>query len=255
MKNYIKRILKGHLVVSIAIIFLLIVIGTIGYMALEKIGPMEALYHTVVTMATVGYSDIATKDSTRIFTIGLILASVAAFYYFAGAIVETLISGRIFEVFKLGTLEEGLSRKKNHVILCGYGDVGALAAEKITDAVVVERDEEKYKELLKKNFLAVKGDSTSPETLKLAGVDRARGMIIALDSDPEVVYTILTAKELNPDIKIYARANEVTSVSKMKKAGANYVICLPEIGSRDLINALQGSTKECLGDKIEGEKS
>lgn len=250
MKKYLKKIIRGHLFVSVLLILSLILIGTIGYSVLESMPVTDAAYHTVISITTVGYNDLSNpRTSTKIFTVGLVLSGLAAFYYFAGAIVETLISGRIFEVFKLGTLEEGLKRKKDHVILCGYGDVGALTAEKICDAVVVERDEAKYNQLLKKNFLAVRGDSTHPETLKAAGIDKARAMIIALDSDPEVVYTILTAKEINPELKVFARANEVNSVGKMKKAGANYVICLPEVGSRDLINALQGSTEQCLGDK------
>jgi len=252
MKRYIKKILGGHLVIASTLIAVLIVAGTIGYVLLEGLAPFESLYHTVITIATVGYADIPNaKPETKVFTILLVLSGVAAFYYLAGAIVESIISGKLFEVFKMGTIETSLGKMKNHVVLCGYGDVGALVAERVKDIVIIERDEGRYNELLKKNFFAVKGDSTNPEVLKTAGVERAKDMIIALDTDPEVVYTILTAKEMNPGISIYARANETTSVKKMKKAGANYVICLPEIGSRDLINALRGTTDQCLGSKTQ----
>ena len=247
MKRYLKTLLGGHLFIALAILSILILAGTVGYISLQGLSPFEALYHTVVTISTVGFQDLpdATTE-TRLLTMGLILAGVITLYYLAGAIVEAIISGRLFEVFKLGAIETNLGKMRNHVILCGYGDVGALIAEKVKDVVVIEREDSKYGELVKKNFLAVKGDSTHSETLRTAGVERAASMVIALDSDPEVVYTILTAKEMNPDLKVYARANEVTSVKKMKKAGANYVICLPEVGSRDLLNALKGSTETLL---------
>jgi len=247
MKVSINHLVGSHIFISVAIIVALILSGTVGYMLLESLTPLDALYHTVITIATVGYSDIATKNETRIFTIILILMSVASFYYFAGAIAETLIAGRLFEVLKLKRLEDALEQAHDHVILCGYGDVGTLLADRIEEVVVVEKNDVRFNELLKKRLLCVKGDSTSPETLESAGIKRARAMIVALDSDPEIVYTILTAKEINPGIKIYARANETMSVNKMKKAGADYVICLPEVGSRDLLNALEGRGNECMG--------
>ncbi|MFZ2455151.1 MAG: potassium channel family protein [Candidatus Altiarchaeia archaeon] len=247
MKVELKNLIGSHIFISVAIIVVIILFGTAGYMILESITPLDALYHTVNTIATVGYSDIATKNETRIFTIVLILVSVASFYYFAGAIAETLIAGRLFEVLKLKRLEDALEQVQDHVILCGYGDVGTLLADKIDLVVVVEKNDARFAELLKKRLLCVKGDSTSPEILESAGIKRAKAMIVALDSDPEIVYTILTAKEIHPGIRIYARANETMSVNKMKKAGADYVICLPEVGSRDLLNALVGRGNECLG--------
>jgi voltage-gated potassium channel len=247
MKIHLENYFGSHLFVSVGIIAVIILSGTVGYMLLESLSPLDALYHTVITVATVGYSDVATKNETRVFTIIIVLMSVASFYYFAGAIAETLIAGRLFEVLKLKRLEDALDRVQDHVILCGYGDVGTLLAEKIKEVVVVEKNDNRFAELLKKGILCVKGDSTSPESLESAGIKRAKAMIVALDSDPEIVYTILTAKELCPHIKIYARANETMSVNKMKKAGADYVICLPEVGSRDLLNALDGRANECMG--------
>jgi voltage-gated potassium channel len=241
-----RKILRGHLLAAVLLIVLDIAVGTVGYMLLESLSPLDALYHTVISVTTVGYSDVAKREETRVFTMFIVLLGVASFYYFAGAIAQTLITGRIFEVFKLTRIEENLGKIKDHVILCGYGDVGSQVAEKIKGVVVVERNEAKFNDLVKKGFLCVNGDSTNPESLKSAGIGKAKAMIVALDSDPEVVYTILTAKELNPEIKVYARANETTSVNKMKKAGAAYVICLPEVGSRDLVNALEGRD-ECIG--------
>jgi voltage-gated potassium channel len=244
-----KKIFSSHLSVSVGLILLLILTGTAGYMFLEHLSALDALYHTVITIATVGFADLPhPKEETRIFTIFLVLSGLASFYYFAGAIAETLIAGRIFEAIKMKRIEEGLEKVRDHVILCGYGDVGMLVAEKMKERslVAIERSEERLHDLSAKGILYVRGDSTNPEALKQAGIERARAMIIALNSDPEVVYTILTAKELNPHIKIYARANELNSIGKMKKAGANYVICLPEVGSRDLVNALEG-TDQCMG--------
>ncbi len=249
MKIELENLLRSHIHISVAIILVVILSGTAGYMLFESLSPLDALYHTVITVATVGFSDIPNaKTETKVFTIILVLVSVASFYYFAGAIAEVLIAGRLFEVLKLRRMEDALEKVRDHVVLCGYGDVGTLLAEKIRrEVVVVEKNDERFEELLKKGLLCVKGDSTNPGVLEAAGIKRARAMIAALDSDPEIVYTILTAKELNADIKVYARANETMSVNKMKKAGADYVICLPEVGSRDLLNALEGRGNECMG--------
>jgi voltage-gated potassium channel len=178
-----KEVISGHLMISVVLILSIILIGTIGYVLLESVSPFEALYHTVISITTVGYSDIATKNSTRIFTILIVLSGVAAFYYFAGAIIEGLITGRLFEVLKVRKMEEGLANAADHVILCGYGDVGGMVAEKVKNVVVIEKDIEKFNDLTEKGFLAVRGDSTNPQVLQSAGIDRARAMIIALDSD------------------------------------------------------------------------
>ncbi|MEA3255862.1 MAG: NAD-binding protein [Candidatus Altiarchaeota archaeon] len=233
------KMLRIQLFIAPVLIVMVVLAGIIGYIVLEDMSLVDAFYYTVVTISTVGYTDPATSEETRVFTIILILVGVATFFYFFSVIIETIVEGKLFEVLKMRRSKERLERIKDHVILCGYGDVGTLVAEEIKDAVIIERDEARFNGLIEKGFLGVHGDSTHPDTLYGAGIERANTVIIALSSDPEAVYTILTAKELNPEIKVYARANERESVRKMKRAGANYVICLPEIGSKELVNALE----------------
>ena len=148
-----------RLLLAFALITVVILTGTIGYIILEKLNPLEAFYYTVITISTVGYEDIATSQYTKIFTIILILLGVAAFFYFFGIIVEILIEGRLFEVLKLRKIKEKLNKVNEHVILCGYGDVGALVAEKIKNLVIVEENENRFNELVENGFLGVHGDS------------------------------------------------------------------------------------------------
>ena len=229
-----------HLIIAIAVMIMVTLIGTLGYMNLEDIKPMDALYFTIITLSTVGYGDIyPSSEESKIFTILLIFIGVSVFFYTIGAIALNLIEGELLDVFKLRRLKEKIKKMKNHVILCGHGDVGTSITEKLSTVVVIEKDEERFNELIEKGLVGIHGDSTNTDTLKEAGIDRARAIIIALNSDPEALYTILTAKELNPEIKICARANEKGSARRMRRAGADYVICLPDVGSRELIRALE----------------
>lgn len=240
-KREIHRSFKS---VFLAIFFILLVIfaGMFGFMRLEGLKPIDALYLTVVTLSTVGYGDFyPTTQEAKIFTIFLIIFGVSAFLYAFSTLSMTIFEGHLMEVLKLEEAKDELRKMRNHVILCGYGDVGSYIAEGLDkdEVVVVELDENRIQSVIENDMLCVKGDSTRPETLKEAGVENAKAMIIALNSDPDVVFTILTAKEMNPDLRIYARANKKESVSKMKWAGANHVVCLPDIGGRDLIKALK----------------
>ncbi|MBN2014774.1 MAG: potassium channel family protein [Candidatus Altiarchaeota archaeon] len=230
-----------NLFYAVILIFLVVVVGTIGYTQLEGLNLVDALYFTIVTVSSVGYGDI--KPSTpesKIFTIFLILTGLILLFYLVSALVSSLVEVSLLDILRFRRIRERLRKMKNHVILCGYGDVGTLIAEGLgtKGVVVIDKDEEKFNEIIRKEFVGVHGDSTNPQTLEAAGIKDAKSIVIALDSDPDAVYTILTAKELNPDIEIYVRANEKGSSSKMKRAGANYVICLPAVGSTELLKAM-----------------
>ncbi len=212
-------------------------------MSLEKLEFLDALYFTIVTISSVGYGDIQPSPTaeSRIFTIFLILIGLSLFFYLVGSIVSSLIEVSLLDIFKFRRITERLKKMKNHVILCGYGDVGTLVAEGLgkKDVIIIDKDKEKFDEIIKREFVGILGDSTHPSTLESAGIKDAKAIVIALNSDPAAVYTILTAKELNPDIEVYVRANEKGSTSKMKRAGADYVICLPAVGSVEILKAMR----------------
>jgi len=210
-------------------------------MSLENLEFLDALYFTIVTISSVGYGDIQpSSPESRIFTMFLILIGLSLLFYLISVLVSNLIEVSLLDIFKFRRITRMLKKMKNHVILCGYGDVGTLVAEGLgkRDVVIIDKDREKFDEIIEREFVGIHGDSTHPSTLESAGIKDAKAIVIALDSDPAAVYTILTAKELNPDIEVYVRANEKGSGNKMKRAGANYVICLPGVGSVEILKAM-----------------
>jgi len=218
----------------------IIIIGVIGYGRLLNLTPLDSMYFTVVTLGSVGYGDIyPNTPEAKAFTVLFIIVGVSVFIYAFSVINSMLFEGTISEVFKMEDVKENISKLKGHSILCGYGDVGEILAQEIKPVVVVDKNEGKVENLISSGTLAVQGDSTRPETLVKAGVGKAKSIVIALDKDPDVLFTILTAKELNSGIRVYARANRRESVGKMRHVGADYVVCLPELGGVQLMEALR----------------
>ncbi|MCK4491359.1 MAG: NAD-binding protein [Candidatus Altiarchaeales archaeon] len=232
-----------HIIIAVFVLVLVIAAGTYGFMLLEgDLSFLDALYFTVMTVSSVGFGDIVPEtNESKIFTIFLVSFGVLALFYTVSVVISSLVEIRLLDILRFGRVNRRIRRMKNHVILCGYGEVGSLIAERLGggEVTVIEKDEEKFNELVNREFAAIHGDSTNPEVLAQAGIKTARGVIIALNSDPDAVYTILTAKELNRDVRIYVRANEKKSTSKMKRAGADYVICLSAVGSREILKALE----------------
>jgi len=230
-----------HVFLALLYIVFVILVGVLGYTHFEGLSPFNALYFSVVTLSTIGYGDMyPVTHSGKVFTLFFIPLGVSAFFYAFSVITMALFEGRVLEVLKLEQAKDELKKMRDHVVLCGFGDVGEQVARNLKSVVVIEATKERYEELVREGFLGVLGDSTKPETLREAGVERARALILALNEDPKTVFAILTAKEVNPNIKIYARANRKDSVGKMKQAGADQVICLPELGGKEFIKALEG---------------
>lgn len=225
-----------------ALVFILfsVCVGTYGYMKLDGLALFDSLYFTIVTLTTIGFGDITpVTHEAKVFTIFFVPLGVSAFLYTFGAVAVTVFEGRLMEVLKVEQTKEKIDKLRDHTILCGLGDTGSSMIEQVTPLVVIEKDEEALKKIKGKNQFGIVGDSTRSEVLEEAGVARAKSIVITLDSDPDVVFTILTAKELNHNIKIYAKANKRRSVKKMRWAGAHYVVCLSDIGARELLNALE----------------
>jgi voltage-gated potassium channel len=230
-----------NLIYALIAILIVMATGTVGYTILEKLTLLDALYFTVVTMSSIGYGDIhPTTPESKIFTIFIILTGLTLLFYLVSALVSSFVEVSLWDVLKVRKMIERRKKMKDHVILCGYGDIGVLIAKGFgaENLVIVDKDEQKYNEIIQGEYVGVHGDSTHSAVLESAGVRDAKAMIIALDTDADAVYTILTAKELNPGIKVYVRANESGSSSKMRRAGADYVICLPAVGSNELLKAM-----------------
>jgi len=226
-----------HLLISIVLSLIVFSIGTAGYMIIEGWGLIDSIYMTIITITTVGFSEIHEMSrSGRIFTIGLVFTGVGFFLYVAGSLVQFMVEGQIREILGRRTLNKKIRHLKNHYIVCGYGRIGKvlckhLSAHPAIKLVVVEKNPEAIPDLEAKNMLYVSGDASEEENLIKAGIKQASVLIAALATDIDNVYLVLTAKQLNPKIFIVARACEKGSKSKLLAAGANRVESPYDVGA------------------------
>ncbi len=229
-------------------IFALILIGGwIGYMVIEGWNGLDALYMTITTITTVGFQEVhPLSRNGRIFTMFLILFGVGFFLYFLGSITGMVVQGTLKDMFGRRKLEKQILHLNGHYIICGYGRIGRtvtqLLQEKPIEVVVIEKDPETIPIFQEKNLLYVMGEATSEENLLKAGIEKARGLVAAASSDADNVYITLTARGLNPDLFILARAAEESSIKKLTRAGADKVISPYDIGARSKGHTILGPT-------------
>lgn len=230
---------------SLALLTLITVVcgGTIGYSLLEDWSLFESLYMTVITVATVGFKE--THDLShegKVFTILLIVFSAGTLAYTLGTLVQFMVEGQLRSIMGRKKLEKKISALSNHYIVCGYGRIGRLIcrefAAKPAPFIVVEQDQELCQQLDDAGILYMHGDATRDEVLQQAGIRQAKGLITAVTSDSANVYITLTARGLNPDLYILARASEEGAEIKLKRAGANKVVSPYTIGASRMAHAM-----------------
>ena len=213
-------------VTSLAIVF---AIGIGWYWLIEEFTFLDAVYQTVITLSTVGYEEVEPLDSGgRIFTIFFILAGIGLMFYTATAIVELVVAGEVRELVGRRRSGRRVERMQNHVIVCGYGRVGQKIAAELTqhgvEHVVVDTQAEALDAASRAGNAVLHGDATEERVLKAAHIERARALVAAADSDVGNTYIVLTARTLNPDMFIVARAGGINAEQRMISAGANRVI-------------------------------
>ena len=210
-----------------------IVAGTIGYLLLG-FPFLDALYQTVTTVATVGFREVRPLSATgQIFTIGLILVGVGTALYTFTLFLEAVVEGHIQEVLGRKRMDRQIARMDGHVIVCGFGRVGRNLAHYVAgageDTVVIEKDPERVA-AAQGSAHVVRGDATSDEILKEAGIERARVLVTALNTDADNLFVTLTARGLRKDLFIVARARAESSEVKLTQAGADRVVNPQGIG-------------------------
>lgn len=209
--------------------------GTIGYIFIEHYTVVEAVYMTVITLSTVGFTEVKPlSDSGRIFTIGLILVNLTAFTYFISYISSYFLDGDFSHNYKLFKMKNAINGLKGHVIICGFGRNGQEAAgifhSSQKDFVIIEKTDSRKDTLSFPVKYYLEDDATRDETLLEAGIAHAAALITTLPDDADNLFVVLTARELNPNLKIISRASHDSSVRKLKTAGANNVIMPDKIG-------------------------
>jgi voltage-gated potassium channel len=232
-----------HLKISMVVLFLLVSLGTLGYMAIEGWRFIDALYMTVITLGTVGFEVVKPlSDAGKLFTITLIIIGVSVLGYIVGSLAQIMFEGQIQRIMGRKKVEKKINALSGHYIICGFGRIGSLICKefKANDLpfVIVEKDIETTEKLDEEGYLHLKGDATLDETLLKAGIKRAKGLISVVTSDTENVYITLTARGLNPDLYILARSGEEGSDIKLKRAGANKVVSPYLIGGSRMAQSI-----------------
>jgi voltage-gated potassium channel len=228
------RLFSG-LFLPIGMLILTILFGTAGYIILENFSFLEALYMTVITIATVGFTEVRPlSDHGRIFTILLILLNIGLFTYFVTLLTRFFSDGEFTKLYNQIKMENSIQQLKQHVIICGFGRNGKESAQILHNNkmpfVVLEEKNDLEKDLEFDVPYFVKGDATKDEVLLEAGIKNARALIITLPVDADNLFVVLTARQLNPGIKVISRASQDSSVKKLKIAGADNVIMPDKIG-------------------------
>lgn len=225
--------MKMEMTVFVAVLFF--ILGTTGYMAIEGWGILDSAYMTAITLSTVGFLEVHDlSDGGRLFTIFLIFTGVGYFLYLGGVFISSVVDGEIKSMLGRQRLDNKIKKLNNHYIVCGYGRIGRVlckfVAEDTKDIVVVEQNEDLKDTLEKDKIHYIIGDAGNEDVLEKAGIKRAKALVAALATDTANVFLVLTARQLNPDIYIMARAASPMVRKKLIVAGANQVESPYDIG-------------------------
>jgi len=218
-----------HLIISAILSVLIAVFGTLGYMFIEGWDLFDSAYMTVITIATVGYGEVhEISRAGRIYTMFLIFAGGGFCVYVASMAVQFIVEGRIRIIMGRRRLDRKINRLKNHYIICGYGRIGRVLCKKLRgrpliDLVVIENSPDLIPVMEGDGILYVPGSAADEESLVKAGIERAKCLVAALATDIDNVYLVLTAKYLNKNLHIIARAGSDESKAKLRAAGAHQV--------------------------------
>jgi voltage-gated potassium channel len=213
----------------VALLGAVIAYGIVGYMVINGWSLLDAFYMTIITISTVGYTEVHTQGAPgRIFTSTLIVVGVGILLFGFGVFADILAEGSLAIFRRQRQMERRLTDLRDHFIVCGYGRIGTEVVlefeEHDVPYVIIDRNDEPLERLHKEEKLHVEGDAASEEILKTSGIERARGLISAVDSDERAVYITLAARALNPKLYIIARAGQPESIRRLELAGADRVI-------------------------------
>ncbi len=228
---------KKNIIRLLVLFFVIIIIGTSGYMLIEKYSFLEALFMTIITISTVGYGTVKDlSDAGIIFTISLIFSSFITVALIVQNFSRYITDGELTKRLKIRKIKRMMKNIENHVIVCGYGLNGSHAVQELVNAnekVVVIDNKAHIKDDAEAhhiNAIFLTGDARNEEVLCEAKIKNAKAVISALHLDADNLYVVLTAKELNPKLKIITRAAEDSAERKLRRAGADHVILPDSVG-------------------------
>lgn len=217
--------------------------GTIGFHFVEGWTLADSLYVTVQTLTTVGYGDVTPRSGNgRLFAVLVMLIGAGGVALAVSTIVQSVVEWELSSTFGRRRLSRKMSKLHDHYIVCGSGRVGSHLVRDLLNGnenfVVIENDQQRAAEFSQRGVSVLVADATLEESLRDVGVEHARGLAACLPNDADNVYVVLTARDLNPNLRIVARAAEEQAEAKLLRAGANHVIAPTIIGGHRMAVAL-----------------
>lgn len=232
-----------RLLIALGAVIVLLATGTIGYKIILGITWFQCFYFTLITLTSIGYGEPAEMtQGARYFNSALIILGVSTIGYALTTVAQYIVQFELISTFGKRKMYKDINSLKGHFIVCGAGRIGSGIIQEIArrgeDFVVIEQNEILADRLLSQGYLVLMGDSTSEDVLRAAGIDRARGLVCAVSSDPDNLYITLTARDINKDVYIVARANAEDAINRLKKAGANKVVSPSITGAHQMSQML-----------------
>jgi voltage-gated potassium channel len=221
----------------LALLLTVIVAGTAGYVALERWSWFDALYMTITTITTIGNGEPAPMSvAGKWWTIVVVAVGFGVLTYTLLRLMSYTLEGRLGSVVLARRTRLRVGKMTGHFILCGFGRVGSEIARIFTQEripfAIVDIRADSLERAAAEGFMTINGDAADTQTLQVAGVERARGLLAAMDNDEANIYVTLSARVLNPNLFIIARANRRDAESKLRLAGASRIISPYGIGGR-----------------------
>ncbi len=233
--------MRKRIAILTALIVFVLTLGTSGYSFLEDWSVLDSLYMTVITLTTIGFREVRPlSEQGRIFTIVFVFFSVGVLAYSINTGMRIIFEGEIQKALGRRKLEKKMKLLKDHYIVCGYGRMGQIICRELKSKgmpfIVIEKDIQEVD--ADEDSLFVFGDATKDDLLKDAGIERATGIVSVLSTDAQNLYVVLSARGLNPDLLIIARAGEEGSEQKLIRAGADRVVSPYKIGGLRIAHTL-----------------
>lgn len=230
---------RRQIQLAVALLALVLAVGTAGYVLIEGWSAWDAFYMTVISVTTAGYREVHDlSQAGQVFTTVLLVGGVGTAFYAFTLVAAGIIEARLRPRFAERRRSRMIHELTDHFILCGAGRIGRIIADEFrrqsVPFVVIDRDAEAVHQVLDRGDLAVEADASREDTLLKLHIERARGLIAALGSDAENVYTILTARGLRPELLVIARADSEDAERKLLRAGATRVVSPYQIGAAQM---------------------
>ncbi|MCG6552141.1 MAG: potassium channel protein [Candidatus Magnetominusculus sp. LBB02] len=233
--------LRRKILVLVILQALIISMGTAGYMIVEGWGAFESFYMVIITLATIGYQEVhPLTTGGRVFTIALIIVGVGALAYTVNTGMRIVLEGELQQLLGRRKMEKKIKAMKDHYIICGYGRMGQIICHELRSNnvpyIVIEKERSETDIEIAELFVI--GDATRDDILIEAGIERAAGLISVLSTDAQNLFVVLSARGLNPTLKIVARAGEESTESKLIRAGADRVVSPYHIGGLKMAHTI-----------------